>query len=81
MRGPLALLALLALPLSLAGCGLQPMYAGGASSGVAQGLAAVDVPAMFADIFVGHLAALCTVGERERVRGGTRAHRYRTWMG
>jgi len=36
----------LALGIPLAGCGLQPMYAGGASSVVAQGLAAVDVPAI-----------------------------------
>jgi len=28
------------------GCGLQPLYSGGASSGVAQGLASVDVPAI-----------------------------------
>ena len=34
----------LLLPLALAACGLQPMYAGGASGAVAQGLAAVDVP-------------------------------------
>lgn len=30
--------------LSLSGCGLQPMYGGGASGAVAQGLAAIDVP-------------------------------------
>ena len=35
---PLALLAV------LGGCGLQPMYAGGGSGAVAQGLAAIDVP-------------------------------------
>ena len=35
--------ALLAL---LAGCGLQPMYAGGGSGVVAQGLAGIDVPAI-----------------------------------
>lgn len=34
----------LLLSLGLAACGLSPMYAGGASSGVAQGLAAVDIP-------------------------------------
>lgn len=40
-----ALLAIsLCVPLS--GCGLQPLYSGGASSGVAQGLAAIDVPAI-----------------------------------
>jgi LPS-assembly lipoprotein len=33
----------LALPLTLAACGLQPMYAGGAGGSVAQGLAAVEV--------------------------------------
>ena len=38
-----ALLAPVALLASLAGCGLQPMYAGGGSGAVAQGLAAVDV--------------------------------------
>ena len=40
MRHALALLALFALT----ACGLQPMYAGGGSAAVAQGLAAVDVP-------------------------------------
>ncbi len=39
-------LAALLLPLALAACGLQPMYAGGAGGAVAQGLAAVDVPAI-----------------------------------
>ena len=33
----------LALVAALAGCGLQPMYTGGGSGAVAQGLAAVDV--------------------------------------
>ena len=36
--------AALALLLSLGGCGLQPMYAGGGSGAVAQGLAAIEVP-------------------------------------
>lgn len=38
----------LALPLALmlAACGLQPMYAGGGNAAVAQGLAAVEVPAI-----------------------------------
>lgn len=40
MRRLLALVA----PLALAACGLQPMYAGGSNSAVAQGLAAVEVP-------------------------------------
>lgn len=39
-------LAALALSIALAGCGLRPMYAGGSSGVVAQGLAAVDVPAI-----------------------------------
>lgn len=42
MRKLLALLALFAL----SACGLSPMYAGGGSASVAQGLAAVDVPAI-----------------------------------
>ena len=41
---PLAPFALLAaLTVALAGCGLEPMYAGGGSGAVAQGLAAVEV--------------------------------------
>ena len=40
MRSLVALTASLAL----AGCSLQPMYAGGGSGSVAQGLAAIDVP-------------------------------------
>lgn len=42
MRSVLALLAIFAL----SACGLSPMYAGGGSSGVAQGIAAVDIPAI-----------------------------------
>ena len=42
MRTVLAPLACLALT----ACGLSPMYAGGGSASVAQGLAAVDVPAI-----------------------------------
>lgn len=38
--------AALAASLLLSACGLKPMYAGGASGQVAQGLAAVDVPAI-----------------------------------
>ena len=33
----------LAAPLLLAGCGLQPMYAGGGSGAVARAVASVDV--------------------------------------
>lgn len=39
-------LAVLAGALLLAGCGLQPMYAGGGNAAVAQGLAAVQVSAI-----------------------------------
>jgi len=39
-------LPVVALALMLAGCGLQPMYAGGGSGAVAQGLASVDVSAI-----------------------------------
>ena len=37
-------LVALTASLALAGCSLQPMYAGGGSGSVAQGLAAIDVP-------------------------------------
>jgi LPS-assembly lipoprotein len=36
----------LAVVLALSGCGLQPMYAGGSSGVVAQGLAGIDVSAI-----------------------------------
>jgi len=36
-------MAALAVALALSGCGLKPLYAGGASSPVAQGLASVEV--------------------------------------
>ncbi|EDL49640.1 LPS assembly lipoprotein LptE [Erythrobacter sp. SD-21] len=38
------ILVLLLAALALTGCSLRPMYAGGGSGAVAQGLAAVDVP-------------------------------------
>ena len=41
-----ALAAPLLLGALLGGCGLQPMYAGGSSGAVAQGLAAIEVPAI-----------------------------------
>jgi len=44
MLAPLALP--LALLVSLTGCGLQPLYAGGASGPVVQGLSAIEVPAI-----------------------------------
>jgi len=39
-------LLLLAASLALTACGLQPMYAGGSNAAVAQGLAAVEIPAI-----------------------------------
>ncbi len=46
MRLPqiLTLLAVMAVPGLVSGCGLQPMYAGGSQGAVAQGMAAIDVP-------------------------------------
>ncbi len=44
MRRAFALLLPLALPVALAACGLQPMYAGGGNGAVAQGLAGITVP-------------------------------------
>jgi LPS-assembly lipoprotein len=40
------ILLVLAASLALTACGLQPMYAGGASAPVAQGLAAIEIPAI-----------------------------------
>lgn len=40
------MLAILAAPVLLSACGLQPMYAGGGSGAVAQGLASIDVSAI-----------------------------------
>lgn len=44
MRRHAAFLA--AAALTLGGCGLQPLYSGGAGAGVGQGLAAIEVPAI-----------------------------------
>jgi len=43
MKRLLALAAILLTPMALAGCGLQPMYAGGGNGAVAQGLAGIEV--------------------------------------
>lgn len=40
------ILLTLAASLALTACGLTPMYAGGSSASVAQGLAAIDIPAI-----------------------------------
>lgn len=65
---PIVLLA------SLAGCGLQPMYAGGGSGAVAQGLAAVEVPPI-----EGRAGWLMRNALQERLAqsGATAAPRYR----
>ena len=44
MRQSFALSLALPLAFAIGGCSLQPMYAGGSSGAVAQGLAGVDVP-------------------------------------
>lgn len=41
-----ALMALMPMVLLLAGCGLQPMYAGGSDGTVARGLSGIEVPAI-----------------------------------
>lgn len=46
MRRSAALILALLLPLALSACGLQPLYAGGGNGAVAQGLAAIEVPAI-----------------------------------
>lgn len=45
-RTAAAKIAILPFALALSACGLQPMYAGGGSGAVAQGLTAVEVPAI-----------------------------------
>lgn len=40
------ILLALAASLALSGCGLSPMYAGGTSAATAQGLAAIEIPAI-----------------------------------
>lgn len=46
MKLPLLILASLTVAPVLTACGLQPMYAGGGSGAVAQGLAGIHVPAI-----------------------------------
>ena len=68
------LLAPLVLLVSLGGCGLQPMYAGGGSGAVAQGLAAIEVPPI-----EGKAGWLVRNALQERLAqsGGTATPRYR----
>ena len=67
-------LAALVLSAALAGCGLQPMYAGGGSGAVAQGLAAVEVAPI-----EGRAGWLVRNALRDRLAqtGGAAAPRYR----
>lgn len=61
------------LLLFLTACGLQPMYAGGGSGAVAQGLASVDIPAI-----EGRTGWLVRNALRDRfAAGGSAAPRYR----
>lgn len=71
MRTAAALLALAAL----AGCGLQPMYAGGGSGAVAQGLGAIDVSPiegragwLVRDALIDRLGVAGSSGEASRYR-------------
>lgn len=68
-----ALLALTPIVLLLAGCGLQPMYAGGSNGTVARGLAGIEVPPI-----EGRAGWLMRNALRDRLGGnGTAATRYR----
>ncbi len=74
MKAPKPLLAPLVLLATLGGCGLQPMYAGGGSGAVAQGLAAVEVAPI-----EGRAGWLVRNALRDRLAqsGGAAAPRYR----
>lgn len=62
------------LVLALAACGLKPMYAGGGSGAVAQGLAAVDIPPI--EGRAGWLVRNALI-DRMRAGGSGSAARYR----
>jgi LPS-assembly lipoprotein len=64
--------ASLLLPLLLTACGLQPMYAGGGSGAVAQGLAAIDVSPI-----EGKAGWLMRNALTDRLRAGQGSARYR----
>jgi LPS-assembly lipoprotein len=73
MRRLATLVLALLLPLALSACGLQPLYAGGGNGAVAQGLAAVEVPAIEGKAgWLVRNALVDQLGER-----GTGAARYR----
>jgi LPS-assembly lipoprotein len=60
------------LPLLLAACGLQPMYAGGSQGAVAQGLAAIDISPI-----EGRAGWLMRNALSDRLRSSSGAARYR----
>ena len=73
MRRVAALTLALLLPLALSACGLQPLYAGGGNGAVAQGLSAIEVPAIEGKAgWLVRNALVDQLGER-----GTGAARYR----
>jgi LPS-assembly lipoprotein len=74
MKAPRPFLAALVLLVSLGGCGLQPMYAGGGNGAIAQGLAAIEVPPI-----EGRAGWLVRNALQERLgqSGDTAAPRYR----
>ncbi len=73
MTRPAALISALLLPLALSACGLQPLYAGGSNGAVAQGLSAIEVPAIEGKAgWLVRNALVDRLGER-----GTGAARYR----
>jgi LPS-assembly lipoprotein len=67
--------AAMLLALTLAACGLHPMYAGGGSGAVAQGLAGVDVSPIEGK--AGWLVRNALVDRLGAAEGGNKAARYR----
>lgn len=74
MNRAAALLAAAVLVTGLGGCGLKPMYAGGGSGAVAQGLAGIEVPPIEGK--AGWLIRNA-LNDRLQVQGGGAAPRYR----
>ncbi len=75
MMGTRAAAAALLVGVPLAGCGLQPMYAGGSSGTVARGLAGVEVPAIEGK--AGWLVRNALSDRLAAAGAGTSAPRYR----
>ena len=71
-RRPAALLCAVLLAVSLAGCGLRPMYAGGSSGAVVQGLSAVEVAPI-----EGRAGWLMRNALRDKLANGATDARYR----